>query len=128
LTELPAPVQQAVKNLVGDKKLGDIDTENDGGKTTFEVEYKVGDAEYAATFSPTGEILEHEVDVDLSVVPSAATDAVKKAHPDGTIKEASIVEAQGNLFYEFDVKAGEKALELRVKADGTVMSDAEDKD
>jgi uncharacterized membrane protein YkoI len=128
LTEMPAPVQEAVKNLLGDKKLGDIDTENDGGKTTYEVEYKVGDAEYAATFSPTGEILEHEVDVDLTAVPSAAIDAVKKAHPDGTIKEASIVEAEGNLFYEFDVKAGDKTMETRVKPDGIVISDAEDKD
>ena len=120
----PAAVQSAVIQLAGTSKIHEFEVETEGGKTVYDVEYKVKDQSYEADIDPSGQIVSREVEVDLSIVPPAVLDAAKKAHADGKLDEASIVSAGGKLFYEIDVKVGNDSRELQIGADGTVIADS----
>ena len=82
-----------MKQVVGDNKLEGCDTEQLNGKTVYEVDYKVKGGDYSISVTPAGEIVEREVEVDLSIVPPSVLDAAKTAHADGKVGEASIVTA-----------------------------------
>jgi len=128
LSKTPAAVQETVKKAIGKHALAGVDKETDGGKTVYEVDYKVGDASYAVVVSEAGEILEHEVTIDPSALPAAAVEAAHKAHADGKVGEIDIVAAGGKLYYEIDVKVGKETYEMKINADGSVLADAIDKD
>lgn len=127
LAQAPAPAQESIKKIVGSHKLGDVDAENENGKTTYEAEYKAK-SEYSVSVDETGKILELEVEVDPSIIPAAVTDAATKAHPDSKLGEMAITEANGKLFYELDVKAPDKKYEMQITPDGSILSDAIDAD
>ena len=124
LRSAPAPVQSAVIQLAGTNKIHEFEVENEGGKTVYSVEYKVKDQSYEADIDASGQIVSREVEIDLSIIPPAVIDAVKKAHADGKLDEATIVAADGKLYYEIDSKVGKDTHELHVGADGTVISDS----
>ena len=124
LAKAPAAVQAAVKKLIGSHKLEGFDKEND---TSYEVNYKVGGTDYAAIISDNGEILENEVEIDMSAVPAAVLESAKKKLPDGKIGEVAIVTAGGKMFYELDVKIGKDTHEIKINADGSVIDDTIEK-
>jgi uncharacterized membrane protein YkoI len=124
LKKAPQPVQDMVKQVVGDNKLEGCDTEQLNGKTVYEVDYKVKGGDYSISVTPAGEIVEREVEVDLSIVPPSVLDAAKAAHADGKIGEASIVTAGDNLVYELDVKTGKDTHEMQISPTGKVTADA----
>ncbi len=120
----PDAVQATVKTLVGDHKIAEFSTETADGKTIYDLEYKIKGVSYAADIDPTGNIVEREVDVDLSVVPPAVLEAAKKAHADGKIGESSIITAGDQMFYGIDVKVGKDTHEMEIGAGGNVIKDA----
>jgi uncharacterized membrane protein YkoI len=124
LRAAPSAVQLSVIQLVGTNKISDFDTEADGGKTVYDLEYTIKGGDYEADIDPSGKILTREVEVDLSIVPPAVTDAAKKAHGDGKLSEASIVAADGKLYYELDVQVGKDEHEMQIGADGAVIGDS----
>jgi uncharacterized membrane protein YkoI len=124
LRSAPAAVQSAVTQLAGTNKIHEFGLETEGGKTAYDLEYQVKGESYEADIDPSGQILSREVEVDLSIIPPAVLDAAKKAHADGKLDEASIVAADGKLFYEIDVKVGNDSHELHIAVDGTVMADS----
>jgi uncharacterized membrane protein YkoI len=128
LAKAPQAVQDAVKQVVGKHKISECDSEQDNGKTVYEVDYKVHGTEYSVSVSEAGEVIEHEVTVDPSAVPPAVLDAATKTHPTGKVGEIDITSAGGKLFYEFDIKAPDNKYEMQVAADGSVLADAVDKD
>jgi uncharacterized membrane protein YkoI len=123
LAKAPVAVQSVVKSLLGSNKLAGFDPETTDGKTTYEVSIEIKGSDYGAVVSDTGTILEREVDVDLSMVPPEVLDAAKNAHADGKISEASIVSAEGKLFYSLDVKVAKDTHEMKVSATGNVLED-----
>ena len=128
LAKVPAAAQESIKQIVGKHEIGDVDSETENGKMTYEVDYKVKKTEFSVTVSDTGEVLEREVEVEKTAVPPAVIDVANKAHADGKIGEIDITEADGKLFYELGVKASDKKYEMRINADGSVMADAIDND
>jgi uncharacterized membrane protein YkoI len=128
LSKVPDAAKQTITKVVGNNSMGDIETENSDGKTIYSAEYKVKGAEYEVGVSDAGEVMEQAVGVDSSAVPASVVDAVSKAHPDGKMGETDIVAAGGKLYYEIDVKAGDTPYEVKVNADGSVISDSVDKD
>lgn len=119
----PAAVQGAAKKLLGEKKMEEFDKEVLDGKDTYEVGYKVGDVDHAYVLSATGELLHEEADVEVSKLPEAVTAAVKKALPEGTIKEAAEGDAAGKHLFFLDVKVGKVGHVVSVAADGTIAAD-----
>ena len=124
LDKTPAPVQASIKTLLGDKKFDSLEKEDEKGQTVYEVEYKVNGTGYSALITEAGEVIQHEVDIDPSAVPANILDAAKKTHDGSTIEEASFVNADGKIYYEFEVKAGDQTFDVRVSAKGKVNHDA----
>jgi uncharacterized membrane protein YkoI len=127
IAKAPAAVQATVKKVLGDKKCEGFDKEDASGKTAYEVNYKVDGVDHATLIAENGDILEEETDVDLAKVPAAVTGAAAKAHADGKVTEAAIVTTGGNQVYELDVKVGNDTHEMKINADGSVVSDAVEK-
>jgi uncharacterized membrane protein YkoI len=124
LDKTPAPVQASIKTLLGDKKFDSLEKEDQKGVTVYEVEYKVNGTGYAALINEAGEVIQHEVDIDPSAVPANILGAARKTHDGSTIEEASIVNADGKIYYEFDVKAGDQTYDVKVSTKGKVNHDA----
>jgi len=127
IAKAPSAVQATVKKVLGDKKCEGFDQEDSDGKPAYEVSYKVDGVDHSTLINQNGDIIEEEVDVELSTVPAPVTDAAKNAHSDGKIKEASIVTASDKKFYELDVKVGDDTHEMKINADGSVISDSIEK-
>ncbi len=124
LAKAPAAVQATVKKVLGDKKCEGFDKEDAvDGKPAYELSFKVDGADHSVIIVESGDVVEEEADVDLSKVPAPVIDAAKKAHADGKMGDASIVTANGKSLYELDVKVGKDSHEMRINADGTVVSD-----
>ena len=93
LKSAPPAVQSAVIQMVGTHKIDDFDVVTEGGKTVYDLDFKIKGTDYEVDIDPSGKILSREVEVDLSIVPPTVIDAAKKAHADETIGEGSIVNA-----------------------------------
>jgi streptogramin lyase len=122
LAKAPPAVQAAAKKALGSKKLEEFDKESVGGKIEYEVGFKVGGVDHAYIISETGELIQEEADVEVSKLPSAVLEAVKKAEPTGKIDEAATATAGDKKFYEVDVKVGKETHAIQVSADGTVLA------
>ena len=72
--------------------------------------------------------VEKEVKIEIKDLPTAVTDAVKKAMPDGKITEAETEKKDGKTVYSLDVKVGEKEFDVVVSEDGKILKTEEDKD
>lgn len=123
LAAAPDVVKASAKSLMGDHKLEGFDKEVENGKTVYELDYSIGGSDYAAVIGENGAILEQEVEVDASVIPAAVTETAKKTQPDGKVKETAIVSAGGKLFYEFETNVGKDLHEIKINADGSLISD-----
>ena len=128
LAKAPAAVQATAHKALGDKKLAEFAKEELDGKLVYEVGWKEGDVDHAAIIDATGKLLQTEADVELDKVPAAVTQAAKKAHPEGKIKEAALATADGKEFYSLDVEVGKEKHVMSVSADGKVLADAVEKE
>ncbi len=59
--------------------------------------------------------------------PANILDVARKAHDGGTITEASIVNADGKFYYEFDVKVGDQKFEMKISPKGKINHDEVEK-
>ena len=64
LEDAPADVQDAIRKLVGDGTIDEIERVIEDGVTTYEVEYDKGAGEREAEFAADGEVLRDEVEGD----------------------------------------------------------------
>jgi len=124
LRAAPAPVAAAVVKLVGDNKISEFDAESEGGKMVYDLEYTIKGVTYEADIDPAGNILQREIDVDLSFLPAAVIAAANKAHAGGTLHEASVLTTGDKLCYSVDVKVGADTHEMQIGADGAVLKDS----
>jgi len=128
LAKAPAAVQAAARKALGDKKLDEFGKENVGGKILYEIGYKVGSIDHAYILSEAGELVQEEEDVEVAKLPTAVTDAVKKAQPDGKIDEAAMATAGTKHFYEIDVKVGKDTHALKISRKGKLIADEIEKE
>ncbi len=122
-SKAPTAVQAAVKKALGNRKMEEFTKEEIGKNTVYEAGFKVDDVDHAFVVSEKGDVLREEVDIDVSKVPVAVTNAVKKAHPDGSIDEAATATAGAKKFYVIDVKVGDDTRVMEITADGFVSAD-----
>lgn len=128
LAKAPAAVREAAKKALGDKKLDEFGVVSVGGKTEYEVGYKVGQTDHAYVFNETGELLQEEEDVEAAKLPAPVTEAVKKAQPEGKIDECALATAKGESFYDIDVKVGKDVHVLKISKGGKLISDEIEKE
>jgi uncharacterized membrane protein YkoI len=124
LRSAPAPVQSAVVQLTGGAEIHEFGMETENGKSIYELEYKIKGIKYGADIDPTsGQVLTREVEVDASNISPAAIAAATKAHADGKLHEATIVNAGDKLYYEIEIKTAKEEHELQIDAAGNILAD-----
>lgn len=128
LADAPKPVQAAINKLTGGKS-AKISKESDEGVTIYEVAYEVDGQKHSADISAAGDVIALEAVVKADSLPKAVTDAIAKAHPKSTIKQAESVQ---EFFYEIVVTVDGKNHALKVspagEIEGAEAKDEKDKD
>jgi hypothetical protein len=120
---LPGAVQQSSKSLLepGTTIHGCV-KDVSGGKTTYEIELLTSKGSKDVTFSPAGDILEIEQQVDPATVPPPVAAAFAKAAAGGKLGKVESLTRQGQLIaYESTIERNGKPRELAFHPDGTPM-------
>ena len=120
---LPEAVQQRSKNLLepGTTVHGCV-KDVSAGKTTYEMELLTPQGSKDVTFSPAGEVLEIEQQVDPATLPPPVAAAFAKAASGGKLGKVESLTRQGQLIaYESTIEKGGKHRELAFRPDGTPM-------
>lgn len=118
LQDLPAAVQQAVKETSKRATLRGLSKEVKDGVTLYEVEMTVNGRTRDVTIDGDGRIVMVEEQTTLSDIPPAARAAIEKAVGDGKLVLVEKVTKGETTFYEGHVTKGSKAFEVKVGADG----------
>lgn len=121
LEDLPAPVQETVRNETKGVTLSGISKEVEKGKTFYEVETKSGNKTRTLLLDAAGKITAVEEEVDINAVPAAARQVIEKKAAGGQIKRVEIVMAPGAVspYYEAVVETKGKTSEVAVNANGS---------
>jgi len=120
---LPEAVQQHSKSLLepGTTVKGCV-KDGSGSKITYEMELVTPKGSKDVTFSPAGDVLEVEQQVDPSTLPPPVAAAFAKAAGGGTLGKVESLTRQGQLIaYESTIEKGGKHRELAFRPDGAPM-------
>jgi hypothetical protein len=120
---LPDAVQQRSKSLLepGATVHGCV-KDVSAGKTTYEMELVTPKGSKDVTFSPQGDVLEIEQQVDATALPPPVAAAFAKAASGGKLGKVESLTRQGQLIaYESTVAKGGRHRELAFRPDGTAM-------
>lgn len=124
MDELPATVQQAIKNKVGNATLGEIDKSFDDGQISYDVEMINGGKSRTFTLDASGKLTDEEI--LLSELPQSFQQAIKKEAGDGTPDEITrTFEGDGTL-YDVDVSKNGKTRTLTFDSSGALLSTQEE--
>lgn len=122
--DAPAAVKTAAIKLTPEKNIKKVTKETDEGVTLFEVEYTSADGKsMSADLSEKGDVLAIDTDIKPEALTEAASKAIKKAYPSGTIKGAESVQ---EFYYEVVVMADGKPHEVKVTATGEIKGHHQD--
>lgn len=99
---VPENVKTAIKNAYPQVKHFTWEKENGN----FEGNWKIKGKDHSALFTPNGEFVGSETEINPSKLPAAAKEYVAKLN-EGKIKEASLnKDATGTITYEADIEDG----------------------
>jgi uncharacterized membrane protein YkoI len=118
MQDLPAAVQQAIKNYSKDAKIRGLATEMDKGKKVYEAELIVEGHSKDVTFDADGHIVSVEEETTLANIPAPARGAIQRAAGNGKVVEVETVTEDGKTFYEAQLKTAGKKSEVKVDASG----------
>ena len=133
--DLPAAVQKTVKEQQSGREVADIDKEMWNGKAVYEVEFKEKGANSRLHIASDGSMV---VDKDrksgtylgeqLSAAPASVQAAVKRTVSNAEIEDVDREERDGRVVYDVEVKQEGLNRHLKIAADGTVLSDSNQRD
>jgi len=118
MKDLPASVQQAVKQESAGATIRGFSTEVENGKTTYEAEMTVNGHAKDVTFDTTGKVVSVEEEVAIERIPRAAHDAIQKAVGNGKLRKVESVTENGKSFYAASFRKDGKSSEIQVDASG----------
>ncbi len=118
MKDLPAAVQQAVKEHSKAATLRGLSQEVKDGRTLFEAELRVDGRTKDVTFDADGKVVAVEQEVTLSSIPAPAREAIQKAVGSGKLLLVETVTEGGTTFYEVHIKKGGQESEVKVDAAG----------
>lgn len=118
MKDLPAAVQQAVKEQSQGATLRGLSQEVKDGKTLYEAELRIAGRTKDVTFDTDGKVVAVEQEVALSSIPAPAREAIQKAVGSSKLLLVETVTESGGTFYEAHWKKGGKELEVKVDAAG----------
>ena len=111
--------EKAHPNATGVK----FEEETFAGNVAYEAEYKENGTEYEFLYSADGSLLQKEETIDPKTLPEPIVQAVTKAHPKATIKEAEkLMKPDGTVTgYEVEIKTDGRELELELDVSGKIL-------
>jgi uncharacterized membrane protein YkoI len=131
-TDLPDAAKKAFQDKYKDVKSYKVRTENEKGKTVYEVEFKdANGVKNEVELTADGTIVSEVHQIKIDDLPKAIKDAIQKAYPESSIKEAKIETENGATSYEVELKTKDgKKFEVESSADGSKLKveDDDDKD
>ena len=118
MAQLPAAVQQTIKDRVQGGTIRSLAMEEDNGKTVYEAELTIGGRNTDLSIDAQGKVLEAELATTLDKIPAAARAAIEKQAGAGKVMTVEEVTEEGKTLYEAEINKGGKTSEVRVDADG----------
>lgn len=128
LADLPGPAQDAIKRVVGQNPIKEVEKETRDGVTHYEAEFVADGVTQTIVVGVRGELVELEKEIAPGSLPQDVRAAVAKRIPGGVIKAAEAVHVGGAVaptYYEVDVKnGGAKTKELKLRPSGEIVDNA----
>ncbi len=119
--EVPLAVSKAFAKSHPTTK--DVDWSKDGNN--YEVEYDVNKIDMSITYTPTGNVIETEMEINASSLPNGVMEYVKTNYKEDEVKEASkITDANGVVTYEAEVKGMDLIFDSKGKYLKSIKADA----
>jgi uncharacterized membrane protein YkoI len=121
--QVPQAVHEAFQKAYPAAKEATYLEKTKDGKITYEVEFKERGKKLEAAYSAEGAWIETEEEIKTAELPEAVVNAIKKAHPHATIKEAEkVLTLDGTVSgYEVELAEGKKRLEIELDANGAIV-------
>jgi uncharacterized membrane protein YkoI len=119
--DLPAAVQQAVKEHTQGATVKGYAVEVEKGKKLYEAELVVNGHSKDITFDEQGKLIAAEEETTLDKIPAAARTAIEKGAANGKITLVEAVTEGGKTSYEAQVTTGKKKSEIKVDANGKTV-------
>lgn len=126
--QVPKTILEAFEKAYPNAKEVEFEKEMIEGKAAYEVEYKENGREYEILYDSDGVILQREETIDVKTLPEAIVQAISKAYPKATIKEAEkVMKPDGTITgYEVEIKTEGKELELELDTYGKILRTEKD--
>lgn len=129
---IPASVKEAFAKKYPAAKVMEWEVEENG----FEAEFKMKKVEMSANFDKDGAFMEEETEIKTSELPDSVKEYCTKTYPDHKLTEAAkIIDANGKLMYEAEMKKGKVHFDVLFDSSGNFISkgapvseESEDKD
>jgi hypothetical protein len=120
MKDLPAAVQQTVREQSRGAKIRGLSVETENGVTNYEVELKVNGHSRDVLIDPSGAVVSVEEQVALASLPEAARTAI--THGGGRVVLVESISKGGAVeAYEAHVRRGRKTVEIKVGPDGQLI-------
>jgi uncharacterized membrane protein YkoI len=121
MQEMPAAVQQAVKDQSKGAVIRGFAQEVENGKTLYEMELTVNGHAKDVSFDSAGKVVSVEEEVPLDSIAAPAREAIQKAVGKGKLQKVESVTENGNSFYEASIRKAGKSSEVKVDANGAAV-------
>lgn len=125
-SDLPAAVQKTADEQSKGATVKGYSSEKEDGKTIYEVQLTVNGKNRDVSIDATGVVIEIEDAVEMSSLPAAVQDGLKKKAGTGKIISVEALTKKGKLVaYEAVVQEGTKKHEVQVGPDGKPLAHEE---
>ena len=125
-SDLPAAVQKTADEQSKGATVRGYSSEEEGGKTFYEVELTVNGHSRDVLIAPEGSVAEIEEQVAIESLPAAVREGLQKKAGAGTIKKVESLTKKDKLVaYEAIVVTNGKRSEIQVGPDGKLLAHEE---
>ena len=122
MKDLPAAVQQTVREQSRGAKIRGLSVETENGVTNYEVELLVNGHGRDVLIDPSGAVVSVEEQVALASLPADVRSAIVRSAGGGRIVIVESISKGGSVeAYEAHVKRGRKTVEIKVGPDGQLI-------
>lgn len=124
MRDLPAAVQQTVREQSKGAVVRGLSREVENGETNYEVELRVNGHNRDVLIDPNGVVVEVEEQVTLASLPAAVRTAVEQNAAGGkVVLVESLTKGDTLMWYEAHVKKGGKSREIKINPEGQLVKD-----
>jgi putative PepSY-like beta-lactamase-inhibitor len=124
MKDLPAAVQQTVREQSKGATIRGLSREVENGETNYEVELRVNGHNRDVLIDPNGAVVEVEEQVTLASLPAVVRMAIEQNAAGGRVVLVESLTKGGTLmWYEAHVKKAGKSREIKINPEGQLVKD-----